>query len=377
MGDKTAARACRHRIGRMPNRPASPLRAELRFTQVRSGARIAWAASGQVASGSPPLVRVAHWMTHVEHDLISVIWKPWLERLGRELLVIRYDERGCGLSSNDEEPIGIDASVEELEAVIGAAGHDRVALLGMSGAAAAAIAYAVRYPARVSHLVLVGSYSQGLLSRSPTPDDVAFLESVIRLMELSWGKPVPAIQQFFTASMIPDATPEQAAALTEQQRRSCDASRAARIQRARAGIDVKALLPLVSCPTLVLHSEGDVVVPVELGRALAAEIRGARFETMPTRNHIPLAGDAAFERFCEAITDFVVPQSQGDAQFSTRERALLEAVARGLDNLQIAAHLGLAEKTVRNLLSQLYSKLAVEGRPQAIVWARERGYGRR
>ncbi len=365
------------RIERMSIRPPAALRAELRFAPVASGARIAWAASGHGAAGSPPLVRVAHWMTHVEHDLTSLIWKPWLERLGRELRVIRYDERGCGLSSSDEEPIGIDASVEELEVVIDAAGHGGVALLGMSGAAAAAIAYAVRHPDRVSHLVLVGSYSQGILRRSPTPDQIAYLDSLTRLMELSWGKPVPAIQQFFTATMIPDATPEQAAALTEQQRRSCDAMRAASIQRARAGIDVKALLPLVSCPTLVLHSEGDAVVPLELGRALAAEIPGARFETMPTRNHIPLAGDGAFERFCEAITDFVVPAAQGTARFSARELELLDAVARGMDNLQIAAHLGLAEKTVRNQLSQLYDKLAVEGRPQAIVWAREHGFGRR
>ena len=361
----------------MPSPRPAALRAELRFAQVRSGARIAWAASGQGAPGSPPLVRVAHWMTHVEHDLTSLIWRPWLERLGRELRIIRYDERGCGLSSSDEEPIGIAASVEELEVVIDAAGLEQVALLGMSGAAAAAIAYAVRHPARVSHLVLVGSYSQGILRRSPTPEQIAYLDALTRLMELSWGKPVPAIQQFFTASMVPDATPEQAAALTEQQRRSCDAARAASIQRARASIDVKALLPRVTCPTLVLHSEGDAVVPLEQGRALAAEIPGARFETMPTRNHIPLAGDGAFERFCEAITQFVVPASRGHAQFSARERELLDAVARGMDNLQIAAHLGLAEKTVRNLLSRLYGKLAIEGRPQAIVWAREHGYGQR
>ena len=353
------------------------LRAELRFTQVASGARIAWAASGHATPGSPPLVRVAHWMTHVEHDLTSVIWKPWLERLGRELRIIRYDERGCGLSSHDDVPIGIDASVEELEAVVYAAGHERVALLGMSGAAATAIAYCVRHPARVSHLVLVGGYSQGVLRRSPSPEVIAYLDSLTRLMELSWGKPVPAMQQFFTATMIPDATPEQAAAFTEQQRRSCDASRAARIQRARAEIDVQALLPLVTCPTLVLHSEGDAVVPVELGRALAADIEGARFETMPTRNHLPLAGDCAFERFCDVVAGFVAPAALRLQAFTAREHELLEAMARGMDNLQIAAHLGLAEKTVRNLLSRLYGKLALEGRPQAIVWARERGFGRR
>jgi pimeloyl-ACP methyl ester carboxylesterase/DNA-binding CsgD family transcriptional regulator len=355
---------------------APALHAELRFAQLASGARIAWAASGRGASGEPPLVRAAHWMTHVEHDPRSPLWQPWLQRLGRSLELIRYDERGCGSSSADGTPPGLDAALEELEAVVDASGHARVALLGLSGACAPAVAFAARHPQRVSHLVLHGGYTHGLRLRSPSPEALAYHDAQLQLMALGWGRPGSAVQQFFTTTMLPDASPAQAAALNEQQRLSCDGERAAAILNARVQLDVRPLLARVTCPTLVLHCEGDAMVPLEQGRELAAAIAGARFETLRSRNHIPLAGEPAFERFCEAITEFIAAGAASAARFTRRERELLDAMARGLDNLQIAAHLGLADKTVRNTLSLLYGKLGVEGRPQAIVRARELGFGR-
>jgi pimeloyl-ACP methyl ester carboxylesterase/DNA-binding CsgD family transcriptional regulator len=354
----------------------STVRSELRFVTLSSGARIAWAESGRSVAGQPPLVRAAHWMTHVEHDAQSPLWQPWLTRLGRSLRVVRYDERGCGSSSGDDTPPGLAAATEELAAVVDACGSPRVALLGLSGSCAAAVAYAARHPERVSHLVLHGGYTHGLLHREPSADALAYHRAQLQLMALGWGRHHSAVQQFFTSTLVPEATPEQAAALNEQQRLSCDGTRAAAILDARAALDVRAFLPQVRCPTLVLHCDGDAMVPVDRGRELAAAIAGARFETLRSRNHIPLAGEAAFERFCDAITDFVNDSSPAPApDFTRRERELLDAVARGLDNLQIAAHLGVANKTVRNALSQLYAKLGVEGRPQAIVRAREMGYG--
>jgi DNA-binding NarL/FixJ family response regulator len=198
-------------------------------------------------------------------------------------------------------------------------------------------------------------------------------------VELGWGQRDAAVQQFFTTQMIPDATREQARALNEQQRLSCSGARAAAILRARVALDVRADLPQVRCPTLVMHCEGDGMVAVELGRELAASIAGARFESLPSRNHLPLAGEPAFERFCSLIGEFlrdgpVGPAAGSGLAFTPRERELLALVSQGLDNLQIAARLGLAEKTVRNALSKLYATLAVEGRPQAIVRARELGF---
>lgn len=352
-----------------PSLPASHT-AGIRFARLASGARIAWARHGS----GPVLVRVAHWMTHVEHDLRSPIWRPWLDRLGRELEVVRYDERGCGLSGSDEVPLGLDAATEELAAVVAATGAPQVALLGQSGAAAAAIAYAVQHPERVSHLVLLGGYLAGLLHQSPSAQALAFHEASLRLVELGWGRDDPAVQQFFTTRFIPDASLDEARALNEQQRLSCGPQRAVKIMRARTLLDVRALAPRVSCPTLVLHAEGDQIVPVEMGRDLAAAIPGARFVTLPTRNHIPLAADPGFELFCQSVSAFLRPV-RGLPALTPRERELAALVAQGLDNRQLAARLGLADKTVRNALSLLYTKLEVEGRPQAVVRARELGLG--
>lgn len=353
----------------------TPLRQEIRFTHLPSGTRIAWARSGRTQVGTPTLVRAAHWMTHVEYDGISPIFRPWLQRLGRDLRLVCYDERGCGLSAADDAPLGLDAAVEELQAVVDAAAEPRVALLGISGGAATAAAYAARFPDRVSHLVLLGGYTAGLMARSPSADARAYTEALFTLVRLGWGRQGSAVQQFFSAQLVPDASAEQREAMTEQQRRSCNAARAEAILRARSALDVRPLLGRIQCPTLVLHAEGDAMVAVELGRELAAAIPGARFESLATRNHVPLPGDGAFERFCQAVTDFVHQRAApAAAGFSAREQQLLGLVAQGLDNLQIAAHLGLADKTVRNQLSQLYRKLGVEGRSHAVVKARELGF---
>lgn len=354
---------------------ARPLRQEIRFTHVASGARIAWAKSGSLDADAPLLVRTAHWMTHVEYDAVSPIFRPWLERLGRAVRLVRYDERGCGLSSADVVALGVEAAVEEVEAVVQAAGEPRFALLGISGGAATAIAFAARHPERVSHIVLLGSYSHGLLARSPSAEALQYFEATATLMRLGWGQRDSAVQQFFSATLVPEATPEQRQAMDQQQRRSCDGARAEAIFRARSALDVRELLPCLRCPALVLHGEGDAMVPAALGREVAAAIPGARFETLPTRNHVPLPGERAFERFCDAVTDFVRERGGDEAaRFTPRERELLHLVARGLDNLQIAAHTGLAEKTVRNQLSRLYARLGVGSRPHAVVRARELGF---
>ena len=348
------------------------LRQELRFAHVASGARIAWARSGR----GPPLLRTGHWMTHVEYDAVSALFRPWLERLGRDLTVYRYDERGSGLSGMDNVPLDLESAVEEIGVVMDAAGLQRAALLGISGGAAPAIAFAARHPQRVSHLVLLGGFTHGLLHRAPTAEQRAYLDAQIRLIELGWGVRNSPVQQFITASMIPDGTPEQVAALNEQQRRSCDGRRAAAFFRSRMTLDARAEAAAVRCPTLVLHADEDAAVPVECGREVAAAIAGARFEALRTRNHVPLAGEPAFERFCDAVAGFVGPAvvSVEGRTFTPRERDLLTLVARGRDNLQIAAELGLAEKTVRNALSQLYTRLEVDGRTHAVVRARELGF---
>lgn len=347
---------------------------EIRFARVHSGARIGWARTGH---GSTTLVRAAHWMTHVEHDAVSEVWKPWLERLGRDMTLLRYDARGCGLSGKDDVRVTLDAAVEELEVVVEASGADRFALLGISAGAATSIAYAARHPERVSHLIVLGGYSHGVQHRPRAKRAVEYHEALCRVIELGWGRADPGVRQFLTNTMLPTASPLQIRALNEQQRKSCDGARAAATLRASAEADVRPFAASLTVPTLVLHGEGDRMVPAELGRELAAAIPGARFQTLPTNNHVPLADEPAFERFCDAIAELVGARRIAPPfDVTARERALLDAVADGLDNSQIAARLDVAEKTVRNALSRLYARLGVEGRPQAIVRAREMGFGR-
>ncbi|MBL8346681.1 MAG: alpha/beta fold hydrolase [Rubrivivax sp.] len=354
----------------MPAAPSPPVTHELRFAHVASGARIAWARSGR--AGAHTLVRVAHWMTHVEFDLRSPLWQPWLERLGRPFTLVRYDERGCGCSGRDDHVPDLETAVEELDAVVQAHGARPVALLGISGAAPPAIAYAARFPERVSHLVLLGGFTHGLRHRNVPAETLAYHDAQVRLVETGWGRNDPAVQEFFTSRFLPDGTPEARAALTEQQRLSCDGQRAAALMRARVLLDVRPFAPLVRAPTLVLHCAGDMAVPVAMGHEMAAAIPGARFESLPSRNHLPLPQEPAFERLCEAITAFVAPSPAVPA-LTARERELAALVGQGRDNAQLAAHLGVAEKTVRNMLSTLYGKLGVEGRPQAVVRARDLG----
>ena len=349
---------------------ALPLTHELRFTHVASGARIAWARSGRL--GAPVLLRSAHWMTHVDYDLRSLLWRPLIERLGRQLEVVRYDERGCGLSAADDVPLSLDTAVEEIKSVIDAHGGTRFALLGISGGAAAAVAYAAQHSERVSHLVLLAGFSHGLLHRNPSAQTLAFYEAQLRLIELGWGRNDSGVQAMFTSRFLPGGNAEQVASFNEHQRLSCDGLRAAAIVRANAAKDVQALVGKVQAPTLVLHCEGDMVVPLALGHELAASIPGARFEMLRSRNHLPLPQEPAFERLCEVITEFVA-QKPPTVQLTPREHELACLVGKGLDNLQIAAHMGLADKTVRNMLSGLYTKLGVAGRAMAVVKVRDMG----
>jgi pimeloyl-ACP methyl ester carboxylesterase len=137
---------------------------QIRFCTTDDGVRLAYAQTGK----GPPLVKVSNWLSHLERDWGSPVWRHWLAELSRDHTFIRYDERGCGLSDWDVPELSFEAWVRDLETVVNAVGVERFPLLGISQGAAIAIAYTVRHPERVSHLVLYGGYARGVLKRKLT-----------------------------------------------------------------------------------------------------------------------------------------------------------------------------------------------------------------
>jgi pimeloyl-ACP methyl ester carboxylesterase/DNA-binding CsgD family transcriptional regulator len=350
------------------------LKQQIRFCTSHDGVRIAYATSGSGA----PLVKAANWLSHLEFDFESPVWRHVVEELAREHTLVRYDERGCGLSDRDVE-LSFDAWVRDLEAVVEAAGVDRFPLLGISQGASIAVAYAVRHPERVTHLIVHGGYARGRLKWGPPDQQREQTDVMIRLAELGWGQQNPAFRQFFTTQFIPDGSAEQHQWFNELERISTSPLNAGRFMRVFSEIDVEALLPRVACPTLVLHCVRDARVPFDEGRLIAGRIPGARFVPLESNNHLLLETEPAWRRFVDELRAFLPPAASAQAAFAAltaRERDLVELIAQGRDNAQIAAQLGLSAKTVRNHITSIFAKLEVENRAQAIVLARQGGFGR-
>jgi pimeloyl-ACP methyl ester carboxylesterase/DNA-binding CsgD family transcriptional regulator len=268
--------------------------------------------------------------------------------------------------------------VRDVESVADAAGLGRFALLGVSQGASIAVAYAARHPERVSHLILYGGYAQGWAIRDLTAHEREKLATLGKLIELGWTGKDPSLRQVFALQFIPGAGTQQARAFSELMSLSASSETALRIYHAFGALDVREEAARVSCPTLVMHSTRDLRVPFEQGRILAGLIPGARFLPLDSENHLLLADEPALRKFLEAVDELVPPERAAAAfkALTAREQAILEHVAQGLDNAQIAARLELSEKTVRNYLVAILDKLQVETRAQAIVRAREAGLGR-
>jgi pimeloyl-ACP methyl ester carboxylesterase len=347
---------------------------ELRFARAADGTRIAFATAGT----GYPLVNAAHWLGHLEFDWQTPIWAPWLEALCSRYRLTRYDSRGCGLSDRGLVALSLEDLVSDLEAVVDAAGLERFALLGACQGGAISVAYAARHPERVSHLVLCGAFTRGEFRRDADPQRRETVAAMRKLIEVGWGVSNSAFLQLFTTLFFPSATPEQALAFNEIQRRAAHPAHAARLMGTLLDLDASRDLKEIGCPTLVCHSTEDAVIPFEEGRFTAASIHGARFQPLDSANHLPLAGEPAFEQLLEAFKGFLPGPAAVSTEFgqlSRRERDILDLMARGFDNAQVAARLMLAEKTVRNRVTQIYEKIGVESRAQAIVRARDGGFG--
>jgi pimeloyl-ACP methyl ester carboxylesterase/DNA-binding CsgD family transcriptional regulator len=355
-------------------------RQQIRFCASADGTRIAYAICGS----GPPLVWVQHWIHHLELDWDSPVWRPWLLLLAKRHTLIRYDWRGCGLSDRERVHFSMDKFAEDLEVVIAASGVDPFVLFGMAGGGSAiAMSYAVRHPARVAHLVLYGCNTRGPLGDNPTSDQEAEAQARLKVIELGWPNENVGYGQFLASLHIPDSTAEQFRSYNDLARRTSSSASAVGVMNAFNRMNVEQVVPKVGCSTLVIHPRGDSIIPFDQGRKVAASIPRAHFVPLESRNRITLDTEPAWQQFVEALDDFLPTRPVGGrvipalGDLTAREREILEIVSEGLDNYEIAARFDISEKTVRNHVSIIFSKLQVKSRAQAVALARDAGIGSR
>jgi pimeloyl-ACP methyl ester carboxylesterase/DNA-binding CsgD family transcriptional regulator len=328
---------------------------EVRFCRADDGVRLAWARHG----AGPPLLVVSCWLSHLQHDWQSPVWRHFHDDLGEVATVYRYDERGFGLSDWEVSDFSLVRRLADLEALVEAAGLDRFAVLGMSGGAPVALAYAHAHPDRVSRLVLYGGMAGGGLVQ----DDPAAEEAFLAMIRAGWTRPDPIFRRVFTHAFIPDATEQQMEWMDELQRTSTNTDNAVCSRIARHQVDVRHLLPGIAAPTLVLHAVDDHVAP-EWGPQLAAAIPDARLVLLDSRNHVLLADEPAWQVFRDEVAAFVAADraTPPTSHLSEREREILLLAAEGLDNTAIAERLTLSVRTVERHFQNVYLKLGLSGR---------------
>jgi pimeloyl-ACP methyl ester carboxylesterase/DNA-binding CsgD family transcriptional regulator len=351
---------------------------DVRFCTTADGVRLAYAVSGE----GPPLVMPATWLSHLEHQWQSLAWRPWLEMLSQKFTLLRYDSRGCGLSDRDPAELSFEGWMKDLEAVVEAAGFRQFDILATCWGGSIGVEYAARHPERVKRLVLYGAYALGRL-RGKQPIEAETARVLLDMVRIGWGQENHALSQVWGTYFQPGGSLAHFRSWSEQQVLSTTAETAARLLQIGWQVDVRAAARKIKCPTLALHVSRDTVVPIDVGRELATLIPDCRFVQIDGENHMPLIDEPAWLQIVAEIESFLKqPVEAGGVrhnlplgELTGRERDVLESIAQGLDNNEIAASLGMSEKTVRNHITRVLDKIGAEHRYEAIVRAREAGLG--
>jgi pimeloyl-ACP methyl ester carboxylesterase/DNA-binding CsgD family transcriptional regulator len=330
-----------------------------RFCSAPDGVRLAYAVDG----AGPPLVKAGNWMTHLDYERHSPVWRHWVSELSRGRTLVRYDVRGCGLSDREFDGMPtLDSYVDDLASVVDAAGLERFALLGLSGGGPTAIEYTARNPDRVSHLVLYGAWARGRYLRGEHEAEQARV--MTDLMRVGWGGAVPAFRQVFSSIYIPSAGEEQKRWYDDMQQASSSGEMAARLWLSFVETDVSDAARSITQPALVFHARHDHAVPYDEGRRLASLFADGRLVTLETDNHILQDGEPAWDVFRSELRTFLGDDERlvDISALSDRERDVLGLVAEGLDNDEIGARLFISVRTVERHLSNVYVKLGVSGK---------------
>ena len=336
---------------------------EVRFCRSADGVRIAYAVHGS----GPPLVISTCWLSHLQFDWESPVWRHFLADLGRFATVIRFDERGYGLSDWDVTDFSLDMRIADLEAVVEDAGYPRFALMAMAQGGPVAIRYAAEHPERVTRLLFYNSYADA--ARDQTPEESEVEDTFNQMIKVGWARPDSTFRRVFTSMLIPSATEEQKGWLDELQRVAASATTAYASRQERRYHGAQECLAQLDVPTLVLHATEERINGFDEGRFLASSIRGARLVPLDSENHIILANEQAWPVFVREVEEFLGPD-RGAASakpattgsLSAREREVLTLAARGYDNDDIAKALHLSVRTVERHLQNVYVKLDVQGR---------------
>jgi DNA-binding winged helix-turn-helix (wHTH) protein/pimeloyl-ACP methyl ester carboxylesterase len=290
---------------------------EIRFFEAGDGARIAYSLAGS----GPPLIKAANWLNHLDFEWHSPIWAHWVAELTKHHTLVRYDERGNGLSDWNITDFSFAAWVRDFERLVDTIKLDRFPVLGISQGAAVAVAYAAKHPERVSQLVLYGAYVRGWMLRG-SAEESERRNALLTLVRLGWGRDNPAFRQIFTTLFMPEATPEQADWFNELQRVSTSPENAVQLLAEAGRVNVIDQLPLVKCPTLVLHCKDDAAVPVSEGRLIAARIPGAKFVELPGRNHVVTPKEPAWPEFLATVGNFLGWKTEAVNHVAHRSRSV-------------------------------------------------------
>ena len=335
---------------------------EVRFCRAPDGTRLAYAIHGS----GPPLVVASCWLSHLQHDWQSPVWRHFLEDLGQMATVIRYDERGFGMSNWDVDDFSLAARLSDLETVVDAAGLDRFVLMGMSNGSGPAMAYAIAHPERISRLILYGTVCGDPVVR--TPAQQAEEDTYQSMIRVGWAKPDPVFRRVFTTLFIPDATEEQMSWFDDLQRMSTSPENAIASRIARQQIDIVEDIPRITAPTLILQATGDRSTTFDNAVSVSGLIPGSRLVALDSRNHILLSQEPAWATFVDEVGAFIEPERRRWAaselpldSLSTREREVLELCADGRSNDEIAETMSLSPRTIERHLSNIYLKLGVSG----------------
>lgn len=345
------------------------------FCTSEDGVRICYATVGQ----GPPLVKAPNWLTHLEFEWQSPVWRHWWEELAQDHFLVRFDQRGSGLSDWEVDDISFEGCVGDLEAVVNNLDLEEFVLLGISQGGAAAIEFTARHPERVSKLILYGAYARGSMKRGESREEFDARQILVRR---GWGRDDPAYRQIFTSRFMPEATAEQAAWFNELQRVSTSPENAVRIQSMTSNIDVLDRLPVVTVPTLVLHALHERQVPFEQGRQLGALIPNARMVPLESRNHLLLESEPAWQACLSEIRNFLGLDPPGDVTsgpavqadnppdgLTPREVEVIRLLASGKSNQEIAQELVISFNTVTNHVKNILGKTGCSNRTEAAAYA--------